>query len=92
MHGTGTGGQGGGLVGSGLDGVMVDIEHYRGRPEPLTLLIASLRHVMGTWQPLSQLTFALSYLPNSQTAWYNHTALSEQLDYIFVMAYAHFGA
>lgn len=76
-----------GVATAGLDGVMVDIEKYTGNRSALTALIAELAVELKTWHLTSQLSFALSVVPGSQSSYYDHVALSHLIDYIFVMAY-----
>ena len=56
-------------------GVLVDIEKYTGNRSLLTALIAELATELKAWHPDSQLSFALSVIPNSQSAFYDHLAL-----------------
>jgi di-N-acetylchitobiase len=76
-----------GVATVGLDGVLVDIEKYKGNRSTLTALIAELAVELKAWHPSSQLSFALSVMPGSQSSYYDHLALSRLIDYVFVMAY-----
>jgi di-N-acetylchitobiase len=53
----------------------------------LTALIAELAAELKAWHPSSQLSFALSAFPGSQSSFYDHLALSRLIAYVFVMAY-----
>ena len=90
-----------GVATTGLDGVLVDIEGYCTHKTSnctgiddskgsLTALIAELAAELKAWHPSSQLSFALSAFPSSQSSFYDHLALSRLLDYIFVMQYDEF--
>lgn len=69
------------------DGLNLDIEGYKGKPEPLTALVAELYHALKGWHAESQLSFDLSILPAGQAAHYDHGKLSKVLDFIVPMAY-----
>lgn len=75
------------VVGAGLDGILVDIEHFEGNSTNLTMLISELATELKAWHALSQLSFALSVFPQSQAKFYDHRAISRLVDYILVMAY-----
>ena len=71
----------------GLDGLNLDIEQYKGKPEPLTALVTELFHALKGWQKHSQLSFDLAILPSGQAASYDHRKLAKVLDFIVPMAY-----
>jgi len=72
---------------SGIDGLNLDIEGYKGQPAPLTALVTELYIAMKAWNAHSQLSFDLSWSPDGQSAHYDHAALSKVLDFIVPMDY-----
>ena len=46
---------------SGIDGLNLDIEGYKGQPAPLTALVTELYIAMKAWNAHSQLSFDLSW-------------------------------
>ena len=72
---------------AGLDGLNIDIEGYRGAPEPLTALVTELHAALKGWHAHSQLSFDLSISPDDEAPYYDHSALAAVLDFIVPMAY-----